>query len=254
MIPNNLNRDNISRSTDSMQTQAGTSGASSGAIKTSKAQILRHLIQVWSNFEYQLNQLPVVKQAISGNLTLANLQRLLLDHLQQVKEGSGWITRAASSITSEYLDIRNQFIAHAQTEHKDYLMLQQNYLAAGGTEEALDRAEKNLGTEAFSAWMYHRASQANPFDLIGAMFIIEGLGQRFAEHFTKGLAKCSSIHPDHYTFYQYHAQHDEEHIEELESLLEHPVFNDAKLIQAITKTAKVTARLYLLQLQEIGNN
>jgi 3-oxoacyl-[acyl-carrier-protein] synthase-3 len=59
-------------------------------------------------------------------------------------------------------------------------MLESNYISVGGKLDDIVQAEKNIGTEALHAFMYQRATDPNPFDLLGAMFIIEGLGQKKA--------------------------------------------------------------------------
>ena len=64
--------------------------------------------------------------------------------------------------------------------NRDFELLERNYVSVGGELTAIRGAEKNVGSEALSAWMFHRASQENPLDLLGAMFIIEGLGSQLA--------------------------------------------------------------------------
>ena len=59
-------------------------------------------------------------------------------------------------------------------------MLERNYAAVGGSLDEIRAGRKNIGSEALSSYVLHRASQENPFDLVGAMFIVEGLGQRIA--------------------------------------------------------------------------
>lgn len=59
-------------------------------------------------------------------------------------------------------------------------MIERNYVAVGGTLEEIRCGRKNIGSEALSAYVLHRASRENPFDFAGAMFIVKGLGQRVA--------------------------------------------------------------------------
>lgn len=222
--------------------------------KTQSQKVLRHLTMIWADFESQLLKVPIVSRAMQQQLRLADYLTLISDHYHQVIEGSGWISRAASSITEPYLDQRSVFIQHAATEHLDYQMLEQSYLASGGQKAALISARKNIGSEALSAWMYHRASQPNPFDLLGAMFIIEGLGKRFAQTFANCLDQNPLITtPEQLVFYRYHAAHDQDHLQELEDLLASSILDITGMDESILRTAKVTARLYLLQLEELGH-
>ena len=95
-------------------------------------------------------------------------------------EGSRWITRAASSLSVEHTEIRAEFIHHAAEEQRDFQMIERDYVAVGGDLEEILGASKNVGSEALSAYMFQEASKPDPIHLLGAMYIIEGLGARKA--------------------------------------------------------------------------
>jgi 3-oxoacyl-[acyl-carrier-protein] synthase-3 len=88
---------------------------------------------------------------------------LLLNHRQQVIEGSRWIALAASSITNEYAELRAPFYAHALAEHRDYLMIEQDYVSIGGDVADIRNFPKNVGSEALHGYMYAHATETNPF-------------------------------------------------------------------------------------------
>ena len=217
------------------------------------ASLLRKLMIVWSDFESRLNSTPVIERALNTGFRAEEYLLLLSDHYHQVKEGSGWISRAASSISEPYLEQRSAFISHAVTEHRDYEMLERGYVASGGAIEELKTRQKNIGSEALSSWMYYQASQSNPFNILGAMFVIESLGKCFAQQFVSCLKKSDCLNDEQLEFYIYHAEHDETHIDELENILGSGILSIEGMADSIVKTAKVTARLYLLQLEELGN-
>lgn len=219
---------------------------------STSAGVLRQLTIVWSEFESRLLTVPIVDRVLNDRVRLDEYLTLMADHYHQVKEGGGWITRAASSITEPYLEHRTTFIRHAATEHLDYRMLERGYALAGGDYEALRRGRRNIGSEALNAWMYHRASQPNPFDLLGAMYIIEGLGKRFAGTFAEAVSRNLG-RPEIVEFYAYHADHDSEHLDEMQQLLDSGLLAIPGLDTAMVRTARVTARLYLLQLEEVGH-
>jgi 3-oxoacyl-[acyl-carrier-protein] synthase-3 len=124
-------------------------------------------------------------------------------------------------------------------------------VAAGGALEDLRHGQRNIGSEALNAWMYHRASRPNPFDLLGAMYIIEGLGKRFAGTFACALRRDTG-RADVAEFYEYHAEHDADHVDELKAVLDEGILDIPGMDSDIIRVAKVTARLYLLQLEEVG--
>jgi 3-oxoacyl-[acyl-carrier-protein] synthase-3 len=217
------------------------------------AMLTRKLAVVWVDFETGLNNVPVIDKLNRGKLRVEDYQLLLLNLRQQVMEGARWISRAASNITIEAFELRSMFIGHAADEHRDYQMIERDYLSVGGTMEAITAYEKNIGSEALSAWMFHRASLENPFDLFGAMFIIEGLGNRLAKRWGTKIKEQLNLKNEQVSFLLYHGVNDASHFEKLERAIGSGLLTE-NLVTRIVKTAKVTARLYALQLEELGNN
>lgn len=216
------------------------------------AVLMRRLADVWIDFENRLNQVPIIDKVNRGKLRIEDYKLLLLNMRQQVMEGARWISRAASNITIDAFELRSMFIGHAADEHRDYQMIERDYISVGGTMDEITNAQKNLGSEALSAWMFHRASQENPFDLFGAMFIIEGLGNRMAKRWGTKIKEQLGLKNDQVSFLLYHGVNDASHFEKLENAINSGLLTQ-NLVERIVKTAKVTARLYALQLEELGN-
>lgn len=215
--------------------------------------VIRGLIKLWTDFAADLDRVPLIDKLLRGKFRMDDYQQLLINHRQQVIEGSRWIARAASSVTSDYADQRLLFLEHAVTEHRDYKMLEANYVSVGGKLEDILRSEKNIGTEALHAFMYQRASEPNPFDLLGAMFIIEGLGQKKAGEWGKLIKEQLSLSDEQVSFLLYHSANDEDHMQQLGAVLASGILDIADMDKKIIKTAKIVARLYRLQIEEIGN-
>ncbi len=214
--------------------------------------LIRQLAQIWIEFESDLLKVPIVKKIYDGTLTLDDYKRLLLDLRQQVIDGSQWISRAASNIDIDLFELRSAFIVHTAAEHKDYQMLERNFVALGEDLETILNGEKNIGSIALTSFMFQQASKNNPIDLLGAMFIIEGIGKRLAAYWGNMMKEQLGLLDNQVSFFTYHGVADENHFHNLEKALNHPKMN-MDIAQKIAKTAKVTARLYRMQLQEIGN-
>ncbi|MEO5910228.1 MAG: beta-ketoacyl-ACP synthase III [Pelobium sp.] len=216
--------------------------------------LVRQLSGVWFDFERGLQQVPIVKKIFNGTLTLEEYKRLLVNLRQQVIDGSQWIARAASNVSIEYFPVRSAFIRHSSDEHRDYQILEKNYVNCGGSEEEILTGNKNIGSEALSAYMFHRASQPNPFDLLGGMFIIEGLGNRVSGKWGRAIQQQLHLDKDQVSFFIYHESSDsnDNHFERFEQAIQSELLTK-EMAEKIVKTAKVVAKLYTLQLQEIDN-
>lgn len=215
-------------------------------------ELVRNLAMVWFEFEDRLQRVPIVKKLYDGRFTVTDYQALLFNLRQQVIDGSRWIGRAASSITPEYFAIRSAFIMHTSDEHRDFEMLERNYELAGGNLDQIRSGQKNIGSEALSAYILERAGHENPFELIGAMFIIEGIGQRIARQWGKRIQETLGLKNEAVSFFLYHSESDVVHFKRLDLAMAAGILT-GKLAADIVRCAKVTARLYALQLEEIGN-
>ncbi|MEG4997603.1 3-oxoacyl-[acyl-carrier-protein] synthase III C-terminal domain-containing protein [Microcoleus sp. B4-D4] len=213
-----------------------------------QAYLLRELAWIWLKFDREIRSVPIVRKLYRGEFTIEDYQALLCNLRPQVVEGARWIARAASNMTD--FRLRSTFIGHAQDEHRDYQMLEKNYVSVGGELSKIVEYDKNIGSEALSAFIFHQASRENPVDLIGSMFIIEGLGNRLALKWAKEIKETLGLQDEQVSFLAYHGVNDESHLAKLENLINAEWMTD-DIAHRIVKTARVTARLYLLQLEEI---
>lgn len=214
------------------------------------ADVLRKLTVVFTDFEGRLEQTALIRKLSRGRFELADYHAFLVQIRQQVKEGALWMSRAASNIDDAHLELRSSLMRHAVTEHRDFRLLEADFVASGGALEVIQGGEKNIGSEALSAWMYHEASKPNPFGLLGAMWIIEGLGSIKAQEWGKRVQETLALPDEAVRFLRYHGENDAAHIEEFKAMLA-MVLPDEAVARRIVRTAEVTARLYALQIEEV---
>lgn len=212
----------------------------------------RGLSRVWIDFESGLATIPLIQRLLAGRLRVEDYRSLLLNLRQQVVEGGRWISRAASSLGAGHEELRSMFIRHAGAEHRDFLHLEANYAAAGGDPALIRATPKNVGSEALSAWMFHAASQNDPVGLLGAMYVIEGLGERLAKPWSDAAQAQLGLPDEAFTFLRYHGEHDGDHLDMFDRALAMAV-TSPEVADDVVRHARVTARLYRLQLEEIDN-
>ncbi len=211
---------------------------------------LQQLLRVWLGFERDLSTVPLLRRIDLGTYTIEDHRCLLLNLRQQVIEGSRWITRAASSFDRNHAEIRSTIISHAVEEHRDYELLEKDFVASGGDIEDIQGMERNIGSEALHGYLMHRSSRPNPIDLLGAMWIIEGLGEKMARSWAERIQELTGLSEDSTRFMSYHGHNDAEHMLRFYEMLDE-VCVDEKASSSIVKTSKVVARLYRLQLEEV---
>ena len=215
------------------------------------ADVLRKLAVVFADFEQRLEATPLIRKLTRGRFELADYHAFLVNLRQQVKDGALWMSRAASNIGEDHLELRSTLMQHAVTEHRDFRLLEQDFVASGGALSDILSAKKNVGSEALSAWMFHEASKPDPFGLLGAMWIIEGLGSIKARPWGLKVRERLGLPDEALRFLLYHGENDVAHMEEFREMLA-MVLPDEATAERIVTTAKVTARLYALQIEEIA--
>ena len=187
-----------------------------------------------------------------ATITLDEYHELLLNLRQQVIDGGRWIALTASSMSIELSPVRSLLIRHAAEEHMDYRMLEHDFTSTGGDPHAIANHPKNIGSEAFSAFMFREAAQPDPLHLFGAMFVIEGLGACKAARWAAGIQRSLGLDDSQVRFLAYHGVNDDSHYDKLRGVLTSPLI-DRPVAERLVRTAKIVARLYALQLEELGN-
>ena len=217
---------------------------------TPPATLAERLAAVWDDFETRLAGVPILQRLADGTVTIDDYRRLLFNLRQQVVDGSPWISRAAASFDIAHFDLRSAAIRHAEEEHRDYLMIERDYVAVGGSLAELRAGRKNLGSEALSGYMFHYADRPNPVGLLGAMFIIEGLGARRAAGWATRFQEVLGLADNQVHFMKYHQDADAGHTGNLEAILNSGAIDHAAADEVV-RCAEVVARLYALQLEEL---
>jgi 3-oxoacyl-[acyl-carrier-protein] synthase-3 len=213
---------------------------------------LRQLLRSWFEFERRLQRVPLVQRLDAGTFTRADYLNLLLNLRPQVVVGSRWISRCASSFDRDHADIRSVIIGHAHDEHRDYEVLEQDYTGLGGDLATIQSRHRNPGSEALHGYLMYRASEPNPVGLLGAMWIVEGLGQKMAGDWAARIEQLTGVDPGQTRFLRYHGHNDDSHMDKLYGMLDR-VCTTAERSRDMLLTAAVVGRLYAMQLEEIDH-
>jgi hypothetical protein len=219
---------------------------------TNSDTLFERLAAVWDELDERLARVPVLARLADGTVTLDDYKRLLFNLRQQVVDGSLWISRAASNFDIDHFELRAAAIRHAEEEHRDYHMLERDYVAVGGSLDELRAGRKNFGSEALSGYMFHYADRPNPTGLLGAMFIIEGLGAQRAAEWAHRFQEVLGLADNQVHFMVYHQEADGEHTGNMNAILTSGIITDEDADE-IVRCAQVVSRLYALQLEELDN-
>jgi 3-oxoacyl-[acyl-carrier-protein] synthase III len=212
--------------------------------------MLTQLASLWQDYRSDVWRTPIVQHLVQRKFSVESYRRWTANWVPQVREGSKWMREAAASLQGEFAGLAQLIETHAGDEQNDFKILYTDYLAAGGTQ-ALDDLKRNPGGEALNAYLHALANTPNPIGLLGAIYIIEGTGQRIVPALLPLLRQQVALPPQAFTFLQYHGANDENHLARWLSAVELVVALDPTAAHSIVATARRTAQLYLMQFDHI---
>jgi 3-oxoacyl-[acyl-carrier-protein] synthase-3 len=108
---------------------------------------------------------------------------------------------------------------------------------------------RNAGGEALNAYLHTVARQPNAVGLLGAIYIIEGTGQRIIPALLPLLRSQLDLPAQVFRFLTYHGENDAHHLARWLSGVETALALNPDCGREILSVARSTAELYLLQME-----
>lgn len=212
--------------------------------------ILTQLAQVWHDYRSAIWRTPLIQKIVRRSLTVQDYQHWTQQWTPQVREGSLWMREGLASLQGELASLASLIETHATEEQNDFKILYRNYQQAGGTL-GLDDLRRNPGGEALNSFLHSLAACPNPIGLLGAIYIIEGTGQRIVPYLLPLLKQQLPLSPEAFSFLEYHGANDEHHLARWLQALEMALVFDPACGATIVRTAERVAHLYRLQFDMI---
>ena len=215
--------------------------------------LLSELASIWHDYRSRVWRTPLVRQIRERRFQVADYLNWMENWIPQVREGSLWMREGAASLGAPYQSLAALIGVHAGEEQNDFKILYDDYRKAGGAVAELDHLKRNPGGEALNAYLHALAATRDPFGLLGAIYIIEGTGQRIVPALLPLIKGCLKLPPDVFRFLEYHGHNDENHLNRWLAAVEMVMALDTKgdAARQIVDTARRTAALYLMQVQYV---
>ncbi|WP_440225088.1 iron-containing redox enzyme family protein [Dokdonella sp. MW10] len=215
--------------------------------------VLGELATIWHGYRSRVWRTPVVRRLRDRRFTTPDYVQWMQHWIPQVREGSKWMREGAASVRAPYEALSALIETHAGDEQDDFMILFDDYRKAGGTIDDIDALRRNPGGEALNSYLHALAATPNPLGLLGAIYIIEGTGQRIIPALLPLMKASLDLPADAFRFLDYHGANDEHHLARWLSAVEIVLAHDADGhgAQAIVDTARRVADLYLMQFYHV---
>ena len=215
--------------------------------------LLRELAGVWHDYRSRAWRTPIIARISGGELRHEDMVRWMEQWIPQVREGSVWMRKAVSNLGPRHARLRELVTRHAADEQFDFRILFDDYRRAGGGVARIDDLRRNAGGEALNAYLHARAERADPVGLLGAIYIIEGTGQRIVPALLPRIRRQLGLPLEAVRFLHYHGENDVKHLARwLECAALAVAADGERAADEIVATARDTAQLYLMQLEGVG--
>jgi len=216
-------------------------------------ELLRELAAVWHDYRSRAWRAPIVARITQGQVTHADMLRWMEDWIPQVQQGSVWMRKAVAHLDDRHAGLRDLVTQHAGEEQYDFRILFDDYRRAGGPVTRIEELRRNPGGEALNAYLHARAERPDPVGLLGAIYIIEGTGQRIVPALLPAIRRQLALPIEAVRFLHYHGENDVRHLARWLTCAGLALAVDgAAAVTDIIATARDTAQLYLMQLEAIG--
>ena len=215
--------------------------------------VLGELATLWHEYRSKVWRTPLIRKLRGPGFDTADYVNWMAHWIPQVREGSLWMREGAASLRPPYEALAALIETHAGDEQDDFMILFADYQKSGGQAADIDSLSRNPGGEALNSYLHALASKPNPIGLLGAIYIIEGTGQRIIPALLPLMKASLDLPADAFRFLEYHGANDEHHLlrwlRAVEIALEHDV--DGSSVEAIVATARRVADLYLMQFEHV---
>ena len=208
--------------------------------------ILTALSATWHDYRSRVWRCGLIRRIVANRLTVADYAGWAGQWVPQVREGSRWMRAGAAAVSASLAPLAALIEHHAGDEQDDFRILYDDYRAAGGTL-ALDALRRNPGGEALNAFLHATATGPEPVGLLGAIYIIEGTGQRIIPALLPLIRRQLPLPASAFRFLAYHGANDTSHLARWLAAVDLALCADPAHERAIVETARHTAELYRLQ-------
>jgi 3-oxoacyl-[acyl-carrier-protein] synthase-3 len=216
------------------------------------ARLLQQLAEVWHGYRSAAWRTPLVRRIVQRRFTVADYVQWMACWIPQVREGSRWMREAIASMRPPFVALGAIVETHASEEQFDFRILFDDYRTAGGTVANLDELRRTPGGEALNSYLHAKAATESPVGLLGAIYVIEGTGQRIIPALLPLVQAQLKLGPQAWRFLAYHGANDENHLARWLRAVQLVLAADpsGRVDADIVDTARRTAQLYLMQWED----
>ncbi len=189
----------------------------------------------------ELTSLPIIHQAIAGDISVELYRAFLTQAYHHVKHTVPLLMLTGSKIKHEDDWLRNMMAEYIEEEigHEKWIL--NDIEACGGNKKAVEQSEPAFATELMVAYAYDSINRINPLCFLGMVHVLEGTSVQLATHAANSIKKSLNLPNKAFSYLISHGDLDQDHVKFFEDLINR-LNNDQ--LNIVIKSCKRFFQLY----------
>ena len=167
----------------------------------------------------QLFSIPIIQDALQGQVTTAQYIAFLSQAYHHVKHTVPLLMACGSRLGSEYEWLREAIAEYIEEEvgHQEWIL--SDITACGGDAQKVRHSQPHASTELMVAYAYHQIDRGNPVAFFGMVHVLEGTSTALATHAAGALRSGLGLPPEAFSYLSSHGSLDIGHVAFFEGLM-----------------------------------
>jgi len=185
---------------------------------------------------------PVIAEALAGRISRTRYLAFLEQAWHHVRHTVPLLMAVGSRLPDRHASLGHDILHYLEEEigHDDWIL--NDIEAAGGNRQAVQQSTPNVETDALVAYAWDTVQRRNPVGFFGMVYVLEGTSVALAVRAADAIEKSLRLPPTAFTYLRSHGTLDQQHIEDLASILDR--LTDPADRAAVTQCARAMFWLY----------
>jgi len=200
------------------------------------------LIYETTNERAEMFAIPIIDQALTGEVTLDDYVAFLTQAYHHVKHTVPLLMAVGARLPAEYEWLREAVAEYITEElgHQEWIL--NDIAACGFDKEAVRHGLPSQATELMVSYAYDTIARVNPMGFFGMVHVLEGTSISLADNAAETMRQSLSLPKEAFSYLYSHGSLDIEHVKFFEELMNR--LKDQQGQAQIIHSARVFYKLY----------
>ena len=189
-----------------------------------------------------LLEAPVIAEALAGHISRTRYLAFLEQAWHHVRHTVPLLMAVGGRLPDRHASLSHDILHYLEEEigHDDWIL--NDIEAAGGNRRAVQQSTPNVETDAMVAYAWDTVQRRNPLGFFGMVYVLEGTSVALAVRAADAIQTSLQLPPTAFTYLRSHGTLDQQHIEDLGSILDR--LTEPADRAAVTQCARAMFWLY----------